>query len=193
MNTCFFWIPNSFKSLFNWCCWLCLAKLIVPFEALDGPRKEAETWVSGEAERLELQHLCRHKEGMATQWHPQIEIKIDIEMTGVLVVEKITLICFFGFIWHDINMLPFEKDLWCLVELLTILASRSVLAQSQVRKSQANLGSLEDEHKAPSSRRWQLLQSRCVLHGCFIIATWVCSVEISWYHRVLEEGANRIR
>lgn len=47
-------------------------------EALDGPRKEAETWVSGEAERLELQ---------------------------------------------------------------------SVLAQSQVRKSQANLGSLEDEHK----------------------------------------------
>lgn len=47
-------------------------------EALDGPRKEAETWVSGEAERLELQ---------------------------------------------------------------------SLLAQSQVRKSQGNLGSLEDEHK----------------------------------------------
>eukprot|EP00435_Cladocopium_sp_Y103_P054736 s613_g17.t3 len=47
-------------------------------EALDGPRKEAEAWVSGEAERLELQ---------------------------------------------------------------------SLLAQSQVRKSQGNLGSLEDEHK----------------------------------------------
>lgn len=47
-------------------------------EALDGPRKEAEAWVTGEAERLELQ---------------------------------------------------------------------SLLAQTQVRQSQANLGSLEDEHK----------------------------------------------
>lgn len=36
-------------------------------EALDGPRKEAEAWVTGEAQRLELQSLLAQSQVQASK------------------------------------------------------------------------------------------------------------------------------